>query len=162
MSFASRDPDFTILADGERLETLRLDRLYADWRRAAPPGGLPGAAFLQQPRDYLEGADILLEVEPGEPAPRFRYRHIGARITAVSGRDLTGAYVDEHPERFFADVAGRVCALVVQARRPIHARLYREIDGRNYVVEYLMVPVGDAAGAVAQILAAQLYRAETP
>ena len=158
MTAASRDADFTILVDDEQLETLRLDRLYADWRRAAAPGGLPGAAFLEQPRDYLEGADILLDVEPGEDAPRFRYRHIGARLRAMSGRDLTGSYIDQHPEPYFAQAASRACALVVQSRRPIHARLYRDVESGSYVVEYLMVPVGDAEGAVACILAGQLYK----
>lgn len=154
----SRDVDFSILADAEALGTLRLDRLYRDWRQAAGEGGgLPGLAFLAQPRDFLEGQEILLRVDPGEPQPRFFYMEIGARLVAISGRNLTGSYVDQHPESAFAQVAMRACSLAVETRRPIHARLRRQMKAGDFIVEYLMLPVGDAAGTVIRLFVAQIY-----
>jgi PAS domain len=75
----------------------RLQRLHDYWKRVHPASGLPG----RQHVDPLAIPDLLpnlwlLDVER-DPF-RLRYRLVGTRITELSGRELTGLFLDEaHP-----------------------------------------------------------------
>lgn len=165
MDITSHDIRFTMLSPADRLQTLRLDRLLREWRAAAPADGLPHVGFADPLQlTYLIGAMLILDVEhvaPDQPA-RFRYRLIGTEITGRSGRDLTGVYVDAHPERSFAKVAQRVCTLVVEARAPVHGVMLRQLGDQKYPVELLLLPLADPAGSIVRLLAAELYPADAP
>lgn len=164
MNLTSRNIQFTMLAPHDRLQTLRLDRLHREWRQAGAGHVLPDAAFFNpQNLGYLLGALILFDVEhPSEARTRFRYRLIGSQIVERRGRDRTGEYLDQHPEPGFAEAASRVCGLVLEARAPVHGVMQREIDGRDYGLEVLVLPLGDGSGAITQLLAAELYPADAP
>lgn len=164
MNLTSRNIRFTMLARHDRLQTLRLDRLHREWQQAASDSALPGASFFDpQKLGYLLDATILFDVErPSEAQTRFRYRRIGSQIIERRGRDRTGEYLDQHPEPGFAEAARRVCELVLEARAPVHGVMQREIDGRNYGMEVLVLPLGDGSGEVTHLLAAELYPADAP
>lgn len=158
----SSDADYIILVADERLETMRLDRFYRDWRKVAGETGLPDAAFLDsQPFEYLVGARVIFDVE--RPAgqsgerQRYRYRHIDPQILVYSQRDMTGQYVDEHAEAYMAEQASRVMDLVIETKRPIHARSRRLVDGVAYVMEFLVLPLTSGGGDVDVLFVAQLF-----
>lgn len=161
----SSDADFIILVAEERLENMRLDRFYRDWRKAAG-AGLPQAGFLEsQAFDYLTGAKLVFDVEPGDDFGhcRYRYRHIDPQILVYSRRDMTGLCIDEHEEPYFAEHAGRAMNLVAETRRPIHARVRRLVDGQAYTMEFLVLPLtaggpkDDGGDTVDVLFVAQLF-----
>jgi hypothetical protein len=160
---ASTDADFIILVADERLETMRLDRFYRDWRKAAEArgeGGLPDAGFLDsQPFEYLAGAKLIFDVERNDESCRYRYRHMDPQILVYSRRDMTGLCIDEHEEPYFAETAGRAMDLVTETRRPIHARVHRLVDGVPYVMEFLVLPL-TAAGAAGDGMVDVLFVAQ--
>lgn len=158
MTFTSSGANFTTLAAGEQLETLRLNRLYRDWQQAARDDALPGVEFLDPQRHgYLDGMLVIVDVEPGPERRRYRYRSVGHHFIAHLQVDPAGMYMDQHPESEFAMQALRACDLVVQTRKAIHARIDRDIDGRLFTVEFLLLPVVGADGAVPTLLIAQIF-----
>lgn len=159
MSFTSSNPNVTILVADEQLQTLRLDRLYREWRQAAQVGALPGGDFLDPARHaYLDGMLLVIDVETlADDQHRYRYRSAGRHFIAALKVDPAGTYMDQHPEADFAAQAMRACDLVVKSRRPIHARIDRVIDGRSFRVEFLLLPVAERDETVSTILIAQLF-----
>ncbi len=163
MSFTSSNPNVTILVADEQLQTLRLDRLYRDWRQAAQgavkAGVLPGSDFLDPAHHtYLDGMLLVIDVETlADDQYRYRYRSAGRHFIDTLKVDPAGMYMDQHPEADFAVQAMRACDLVVKSRRPIHARIDRVIDGRAFRIEFLLLPVAEHDQAVSTILIAQLF-----
>lgn len=159
MSFTSSNPNVTILVADEQLQTLRLDRLYRNWRQAVQGGALPGSDFLDPARHpYMEGMLLVIDVETGEGEHRrYRYRSAGRHFIEALKIDPAGTYMDQHPEAEFAVQAMRACDLVVKSRRPIHARIDRVIDGATFRIEFLLLPVAEHDEAVSTILIAQLF-----
>lgn len=156
--FTSREPDFTILVAEEQLGTMRLNRLYREWREATVESNPPPASFIDpQLHAYLAGMQMIFDVVRSDDRLRFRYRHVGSHIRAYIGADPTGIHLDEHPEPAFAEIAGRACALVVETRRPVHARVKREMNGRDFTVEFLVLPVTGPSRDVDFLFVAQLF-----
>jgi len=159
MSFTSSGSNFTLLSGDEQLETLRLNRLYRDWRQATHGSLLPGREFLDLQRHaYLEGMFLVVGVEDCEDDRcRYLYRSAGRHFVETLKVDPSGTYMDQHPEAGFAAQAMRACDLVVKSRRPIHARADRDIGGRPFRIEFLLVPVAEHTDAVSTILIAQIF-----
>lgn len=158
MDLVSRDGDFTMLVAEERLETLRLDRLYREWREASKDGGPPGTDFLDpQAHDYITPMLVVIDVVKDGERHRYRYRSAGSHFIQYTGVDPSGSYMDQHPEPAFAELATRACNLVVETRRPIHARIQRSVDGKSFRVEFLLLPAVNSVGTVVSLLVAQIY-----
>ena len=167
MTFTSSGGNFSLLVAEEQLETLRLNRLYRDWRQVVSGGALPDAAFIDPQRlAYLDGMLVIVDVErPEAELRRYRYRSVGRHFIDHLKVDPAGTYMDQHPESDFAAQAIRACDLVVQTRRPIHARIDRDIEGRRFMVEFLLLPLAgpgndhDHGGGdeVATVLIAQIF-----
>jgi hypothetical protein len=158
MTLVSRDGDFTMLVAEERLETLRLDRLYREWREAGGNGQPPGIGFLDpQAHDYIASMLVIIDVVKDGEHRRYRYRSAGSHFIQHTKVDPAGTYMDQHPEPAFAEMAARACDLVVETRRPIHARIQRSVDGQPFLVEFLLLPVVNSVGSVVSLLVAQIY-----
>lgn len=158
MKLVSRDGDFTMLVAEEQLETLRLDRLYREWREAGRDGGPPGPDFLDpQAHDYIAPMLVVIDVVKDGDTRRYRYRSAGSHFIQYTKVDPAGSYMDQHPEPAFAEMAARACDLIVETRRPIHARIQRSVDGAPYRVEFLLLPVVNSVGTVVSLLVAQIY-----
>ena len=106
---------------------------------------------------------MIVDVERNDDRLRYRYRSVGHHFLAHLKVDPAGIYMDQHPDSAFALQAVRACGLAVEARRPVHARIDREIDGRSFTVEFLLLPVAAAAAGssaeaeVAVLLIAQIF-----
>jgi len=158
MDLVSGDGDFTMLVAEERLETLRLDRLYRAWRDGSSNDRPPDAGFLDPARhDYVASMLVVIDVVKDAERQRFRYRSAGSHFIQHTKVDPSGTYMDQHPEPAFAELATRACNLVVETRRPIHARIRRSVDGRPFSVEFLILPVANSVGSVVSLLVAQIY-----
>jgi len=159
MSFTSSGSNFTLLSGDEELQTLRLNRLYRDWRQATHGSLLPGREFLDPARfGYLDGMLLVVDVEDCEGDHcRYRYRSAGRHFVEALKVDPSGTYMDQHPEAEFAVQAMRACDLVVKSRRPIHARTDRVIEGHPFRIEFLLLPLAEHTDAVSTILIAQLF-----
>ena len=99
----------------------RLLRDWAGWRGDRP---LPGrAAFQVEDLRYLLGRLFLFDVVRGASGPRFRYRLFGSAIAAYRGYDLTGRFVDEHPDPDFASRAQLAYLRATGEARPLWAKI---------------------------------------
>ncbi len=84
---------------------------------------------------------------------RFRYRLIGTAITALTGRDVTGLWLDEE---LYGDNLERMtwsfrtCA---ETMAPVAARQKAQFPDRDWVtVEVLLLPLGDRDDTVEVII----------
>lgn len=157
---------YDILVSTVDLRHPLLRRLLADWLHAgAEPGGLPGHDFAELQRlDYMQGQIVIFDVVPQtDGSPRFHYRFVGAPLVARRGRDVTGTWMDEHTDALVAKIGPQACGAAVQARRPVHVRSRREIDGANYALEYLILPLMNAqTGQIDRLVSGQIYPSDAP
>ncbi|MFN4276927.1 MAG: hypothetical protein ACK4FJ_11555 [Ferrovibrio sp.] len=156
---------YDILVSTVALRHPLLRRLLADWLHASPPGGLPGHDFAAPSRlDYMQGQIVVFDVVPqADGVPRFRYRFVGAPLVARRGRDVTGTWMDEHTDALVAKIGPQACGAAMQARRPVHVRSRREIDGETYALEYLVLPLADPqSGRIDRLVSGQIYPSRAP
>ncbi len=130
-----------------------LRQLHAYWNGKRGDSAAPR-------RDEIDPTDIprllphvfLIEAM-GEPT-RFRYRLIGTEVVKLTGRDLTGRFVDESlgPDKLAAAVEPYLT--VIRQRRPV-AKSGRAlwIDKREWLeVEVLLLPLAGRDDAITTIL----------
>jgi hypothetical protein len=70
---------------------------YDHWRRASPPGLLPGRQHIDPVAriPWLVANLALFDVVPGKEGLRFRVSQIGELMVNVTGSDPTGRFVDD-------------------------------------------------------------------
>jgi PAS domain len=105
---------------------------------------------------YVLGNVVLLEVEHGtQHGPlRFRYRLVGSVLAAGTGYDLTGSYVDAHPDpEYRAYVLARYRETVV-SRRPTGGTYDLFMDRKPRQYQCLRVPLSEDGATVNMIIAA--------
>ena len=166
----SREPQTTesgyeILVSTMDLRHPLLRRLLAGWLNAAGPGGLPDHDFADPQRlDYMQGQIVIFDAVPQSGAGlRFRYRFVGAPLVARRGRDVTGTWMDEHTDAQVARIGPQACGTAVQSRRPVHVRARREIEGKSFALEYLVLPLINAgSGVIDRLAAGQIYPSDVP
>jgi hypothetical protein len=101
---------------------------------------------------YILGHVVLLDVLH-EPL-RFRYRLVGTTLAAGTGYDLTGSFVDEHPDvEYRAYVTARYVETVT-SRRPTGGVYDLVMDRKLRQYECLRVPLSDDGRTVNMIIAA--------
>jgi hypothetical protein len=97
---------------------------------------------------------FLVDVEGG--GQRFRYRLVGTELTAIMGRELKGAYIDEMPF-LFRKFALPAYAEVISRRAPC----YKEINAIEafFTIRYkrLMLPLSENGTDISMILGG-IYR----
>jgi len=141
-----------------RIRNPRLTQLLMDWNRWRGRRLMPARRdFLPEDLGYILGHIILHEVAEREPL-RFRYRLIGSAITARRGHDMTGRYLDEHPDAEVRAVVSGFNERVVRERRPV---LWQFDDRKPHYAmrhcEVLSLPLAANGTDVDIILAAQLF-----
>lgn len=125
-----------------QIEDELLRRLLDDWDRWRGDRELPARRdFTPETIRYLLGDVILLDVE-AEPL-RFRYRLIGTNVTGRWRMDLTGHYLDQHPDPAFRALIIPFNRQIVETRRPARIRfdLYSEHSRKLINYEALHLPL---------------------
>lgn len=160
---ARRDQARLLYGDPDILRLLvrhaDLRRLLADWESWRGKRCMPARADFQ-PEDlrYLLGNLFLLDVVPqADGLPRLRYRLFGSAVARYRGYDLTGRFLDQHPDASFAAAASQAYAPVLAARRP----LWADVNGRSaagllFGFEALVLPLSSDGENVDMVLAAQI------
>lgn len=149
-----RDPDVSITDDPsvavgdprlvrlyEHLEKKRAGRAFAA-RRDVDPVDFP----------YILGNVLLIDVLY-EPL-RFRYRLVGSNLVFWRGLDLTGTFLDEHPDREYAAAIVASCRKVVEGRQKTGGIRNTFLDGKPRYYEALRVPLSDDGTSINMILMA--------
>jgi hypothetical protein len=134
-----------------RIASDNLRRLLRDWE-ARRHERFPRRADID-PSDfrYILGAISIFDIHR---APvRFRVRLHGTEIVRRLGYDLTGKFVDEAPDRQWADVAGEILARAVAEEAGFFVRhSNRLIDHRLWNVERLILPLSKSDGTTLDML----------
>jgi hypothetical protein len=130
-----------------------LRQLHTYWERKR-------GARLAPTRKEIDPAEIvrllphLFLIDAVGTEPRFRYRLIGTAVVELTGRDLTGHFVDENlePAKFAALV--EPYEAVIRQARPVakHGRTIWIEKRETLEVEVLLLPIADAQGTIALIL----------
>jgi hypothetical protein len=150
------DSDIVATLPGNPLAALSDERLH---RFFAYLEGRRGTRRFAARRDidplefsYILGNVVLLDVEH-EPL-RFHYRLVGSVLAAGTGYDLTGSYVDDHPDvEYRAYVLARYRETVV-SRRPTGGTYDLFLDRKLRQYQCLRVPLSDDGETINMIVAA--------
>jgi hypothetical protein len=105
---------------------------------------------------YVLGNVVLLDVEHGTEHGklRFRYRLVGSVLAAGTGYDLTGSYVDAHPDpEYRTYVLARYRDTVV-SRRPTGGTYDLFMDRKLRQYQCLRVPLSEDGATINMIVAA--------
>jgi hypothetical protein len=109
---------------------------------------------------YILGHVVLLDVLY-DPL-RFRYRLVGTTLAAGTGYDLTGSFVDEHPDvEYRAYVTARYVETVT-SRRPTGGVYALLMDRKLRQYQCLRVPLSDDGQTINMIIAAFILGAPAP
>ncbi len=136
----------------------RLRRLLQAWDRWRAGRSLPSRGDFQ-PEDlaYLLGHLFLLDIVSAETGPRFRYRLFGSAVTDYRGFDLTGRFLDQHPDPHFALRAHAAYLQAMQARQPLWASVSgTTATGMSANFEGLILPLARDGETPDMLLAAQI------
>ncbi|MEK9971148.1 MAG: hypothetical protein VW600_18595 [Ferrovibrio sp.] len=150
----------------EAIAPPRLRRLHDDWRQACGEAdALPPETFIDpfRLRYVIETLIIVEVVARPSGAPRYRYRLVGTDLVAHTNRDVTGRWVDEHPEPELSEFAIAASEAVIAARQPALLHFRRALQGTYYPITVLVLPIGGSPGGLpTRLLVGQHYPPEAP
>jgi len=121
---------------------------YWDGRRA-------GRAFPSRrdidPLDLPFALGSLILIDVLRDPLRFRYRLVGTTATTRWGYDMTGKFVDDLPTPERRAIILDQYRRVVESARPLAIHGTHVLDGRNWVYDSVMMPLGQG-GTIDMIL----------
>lgn len=146
---------WTPIDDDVQLKDVRLRMLLAHWREASRRGMMPSRDFIDPTRlGELMGWLFLYRVER-DPL-RFFYLLYGPKIARRVGFDLTGKYVDDHPDPEARVAINRLLAAVVTTGRPHRGEAPRRLLDRPMTTEAVVMPLAGPGGVIDHLLALQI------
>lgn len=117
---------------------------------------MPGKEFLDPLRlRFLLGSLSLLEVQR-EPL-RFRYRLVGTDIVHRLGMELTGRWLDEHPDPHMRPFLVQGATMVYREGKPGYCRAQTRTMGEDCLMELVAVPLLGSDGKIGYIGAGQTF-----
>lgn len=145
----------TLIGEGRELKDVRLRILLDHWRTASQQGLMPNRDFIDPGRlGDLMGWIFLYRVERNPL--RFLYLLCGPKIVRRVGLDLTGKYVDEHPQPAARDGILAMLTAVATTGRPHRREAPRRILDRDMVTEAMVLPLAGPTGTVDYLLGIQI------
>lgn len=143
------------IEDGSEPKDVRLRLLLGLWRAASRQGRMPSRDFIDPVKlGDLMGWLFLYRVER-DPL-RFFYLLCGPQIVRRVGFDLTGRYVDEHPDPAVRDGILAMLTAVATTGRPHRRQAPRRIFDRALTTEAMVLPLGGADGTIDHLLGLQI------
>lgn len=119
----------------------------------------PRAALDPLEFHYVLGDVVLIEVQRSGPDVgarwSFRYRLVGARITARDGYDLTGKSLDELPEPEYRERIRATWTEVCETGRPVHHVRDVVLDERTRRYEVIVLPLSATGKAIDMLVSVQ-------
>ncbi|MBI3515875.1 MAG: PAS domain-containing protein, partial [Proteobacteria bacterium] len=126
--------------------------LLEHWLRLSQDIGLPLARKID-PFELKPALGYIMLLEPVAGDRDFCYRLYGSRIADISGFDMTGKLLSEHPASTYATELGiAVYRAVVRRRRPLYTT--RNPVGGKFARRWhrLILPFADASGSITRLL----------
>lgn len=124
------------------------------WFDAHVNGRAPGKEFLDPLRlRFLLGSLSLLEVHKNPL--RFRYRLVGTDIVQRLGVELTGKWLDDHPDPSFRPFLLQGATIVYRESKPVYSYADLRTLGQDWRLEVVAVPLLGPDGTVAFVGAGQ-------
>ena len=135
------------------IEDAALARLHAYWQSKRRGRRFPARRDLD-PCDfgYILGWIILADVTH-EPR-RYFIRLYGSELAGHAGFDITGSYLDEHPQPEFRDYVEKSWDDTVARREVTHGRFDRWVGDRRYRFESLRLPLASDGETIDMLLVA--------
>lgn len=141
--------------DPAQLKDPRLRRIFALWSAASASGKPPSKDFVAPDRlGDLMGWLFLYKVER-DPL-RFLYLVCGPKIVRRFGFDMTGKYVDEHPDPAVAKAILANFTAVIDTGRPSWRLSVRRLFDHDMTTEALVMPLAGPEGHIDHLLAVQI------
>src|SRR5690606_8929963 len=88
---------------------------------------------------------------------RFRYRLVGTDIVQRLGMELTGKWLDEHPDKALRPFLLEGAAMVYSSGIPGYCRDETRTLGEDWLLELVAVPLLGPDGEIAYIGAGQTF-----
>jgi hypothetical protein len=149
-------PSLEFIDRPNKIHDSNLRQFFQLWLAAHVDGRAPDKTFLDPLRlRFLLGSLSLLEVEP-EPL-RFRYRLVGTDIVDRLGFELTGRWLDDHPDPALRPFLIKGATMVHHAAVPVYGHVKARTMGEDWLLEVVAVPLLGPDGEVAFIGAGQSF-----
>jgi hypothetical protein len=128
-------------------------RLYGYWCAKAGTRLFPSRADID-PLDfpYILGWVMLVDVV-GDPV-RFQFRLYGSAVADHMNFDMTGKFLDEHPDTDYRERIERDWRDTVQRREPTYAIVDGSLEGRRIHFETLRLPLSSNGTDIDMLLVA--------
>jgi hypothetical protein len=148
-------PDWMPIEDVNQLKDARLQRLFELWSEAAASGKPPSREFAAPDRlGDLTGWLFLYKVERNPL--RFLYLVCGPKIVRRFGFDMTGKYVDEHPDPAVRKAILTNFTAVIANGKPYWRRSVRRLFDHDMITEALVLPLAGPDGSIDHLMALQI------
>lgn len=140
----------------------RLRRLYGLWREAHDHDLKPPTHAVVDPMDlrFIIGNILLMEVQ-AEPL-RFRYRLVGTEIVDHLGVELTGLWLDQHPDAGRIDEIATAFTLAWRNRCAVHVSFKLSSFKQVWPCEALVLPLSPMPGEMPLLLVGQIFPKDMP
>ncbi len=147
--------DWTPVDDPARLKDTRLRHLFTLWSDAAAGGRPPSKDFVD-PERFGELMDWLFLYKVERHPLRFLYLVSGPKLVRRFGFDMTGKYVDEHPDPAVRKGILANFTAVVGTGKPHRRLAIRRLFDHDMTTEALVLPLAGPSGAIDHLLALQI------
>lgn len=139
----------------EQLDDPIFREIFDYWRTKCSGDRLPSRKDID-PTDIgkVLGYIVLIEVLPGTPSPRFRYRLWGTRVTELYGKDYTGYMLDQVIAPASREKIRDVFEWVIENRTTHFWQVPVPAENRNFVSNRrLLLPLASDGRTVDMLLA---------
>ena len=137
--------------DPSTAEPLRF--LTAYWHGIASKDALPHLKRID-PVELRPALGYVMLLDAADDGRDFRYRLYGSIIASVSGFDMTGKLLSEHPaSRYVIEFGIATCRAALQRREPIYTARAPVGAVQTTSWQRLALPLVDDSGAVVRLLA---------
>ena len=140
----------------EAISSPALQRLYDYWDARRRDGRLPCRADVDPIEIPFVLGNVLL-VEVLRSPMRFRIRLHGTHLVQRAGYDLTGRMTEELPNTEFRTLARKSFTQVAAEGTPLLSKRDRELAGKSYRYESLMLPLANDGAEVDMLLIGLIY-----
>lgn len=155
------EPTISVIGDASALSDARLERLFLDWQKARIAEGLPPREFIDPSRlVYLLGSLLVFEVH--EAPLRFRYRLIGTNVVDRIGVELTGRWLDQHPDVERREFIAKTLRMAWQAQQPVLFAYNMRAFNRVWPGASLVLPVAGSDSQPPLLLVGQTFPPDMP
>jgi hypothetical protein len=146
---------WTPVNDGSQLKDVRLRRLLDHWSAAVRHGQLPSKDIIE-PEKFGDLMEWLFLYRVERSPLRFLYLICGPNVVRRIGIDMTGKYLDEHPDPQVRDAIVANFTAVFTTGKPHYRAAPRRVLGHEVTTEALVLPLGGPDGTIDHLLALQV------